>query len=200
MVSAYLRERFHLRLFVPLAIFIAIAASGGAAAWDTFAIDTGFALLLLAQFRIWDDLADRSRDAVTHPTRVLVRAPQVTPVIALCGALAVLNICTAVWRDGTGVAVAVLAVLNGVLGAWYLARTSADGGLESRHARRSAAGDHLLLAKYPAMLVVVAGARVTSAPLQILLAAAALYAAVCAYEVWHDPSSPMLGKRTTGEL
>lgn len=194
MLTAYLRERFHIRLFVPLAVLIALAASGTPRDWTTVALDAGFALLLLAQFRVWDDLADRSHDAVTHPERVLVRPrrrsategihdgtlPEVTQVIAFCGALGVLNICLAVWRDASGIAVGLLGILNAVLGAWYLART-----------RRTAAGDHLLLAKYPAILLVVAGAQITAAPAQILGSAAVLYAAVCAYEVWHDRGGPL---------
>ena len=180
MVVDYLRERFRARLFVPLALVIAAAASALTGTWAGYALDAGFALLLLAQFRTWDDLADRGRDAVAHPARVLVRAATVTQVVAFCGALAVLNICVAVWRDASGIAVAVLAALDAALGAWYLARTT-----------RTAAGDYLVLAKYPAMVVIVAGARLFDAPIQILCAAAVLYLLVCAYEAWHDPASPI---------
>jgi hypothetical protein len=180
MLIAFLRERFHLRLYAPLALAIAAGAWTPAGTWTSYALDAGFALLLLAQFRIWDDLADRSVDAIAHPGRVLVRATSVTQVIAFCGALAVLNICLAVARDGSGIAVAVLAALDAVLGTWYLARTS-----------RSAAGEHLLLAKYPAMVVIVAGARLFDVPVQVLATASVLYLTVCAYEVWHDPAGPL---------
>ena len=54
----------------------------------------------------------------------------------------------AIERDGSGIAVAVLTLLIFTLGAWYLLRTG-----------RTAAGDHLLLSKYPAMVVVIAGER-----------------------------------------
>lgn len=180
MVAAYLAERFGVRLFLPLAVVIAIAAAGGTLSLSGVAFDTLFALLLLAQFRSWDDLADRTRDAVSHPGRVLVRATSIAPVVAFSGALAIVNICVAVQRDGSGVAVAVLALLTGALGAWYALRSS-----------RTAAGDHLLLSKYPAMVVVVAGHRVMEAPAQIVGAALALYLVVCVYEVWHDPASPL---------
>ena len=180
MLMPYLRERFHVRMYAPLALAIAVGAWAHAATWERYALDAGFALLLLAQFRIWDDLADRSADAITHPGRVLVRTASVTQAIAFCGMLAVLNICLAVWRDGSGVAVAVLAALDVALGSWYLARTA-----------RTAAGEHLVLAKYPAMVVIVAGARAFEAPVQVLSAATVLYLAVCAYEVWHDPTGPL---------
>ena len=180
MVVDYLRERFRLRLFVPLALLIAATVVVPSASWTSYTVDCGFALLLLAQFRVWDDLADRARDRVEHPGRVLTNAGEATQVVAFCGALAVLNICLAVWRDATGTAVGVLATLNAALAVWYLART-----------HRSVAGEQLLLAKYPAMLAIVGGARLLEAPVQILSAATALYLVVCLYEAWHDPTSPL---------
>lgn len=192
MIAAYLRERFTLRLFVPVALFIGLATASTGQRWETLGLDAGYALLLLVQFRVWDDLADRSRDAVSHPERVLVRAPEVTPLIAFCGALAVLNICLAVWRDASGLAVSVLALLNLALGAWYFSRSH----------RRSSSEDpaRLLafLAKYPTILFVVAGARVTLNPLQTVSAALLLYVGVCAYEAWHDPTSPLARSLSTG--
>ena len=179
MVIAYLRERFPLHIYVPLAAVIASAGAlppSGGSLWPAFA----GSLLLLLQFRLWDDLADRGRDAVEHPARVLVRHPDVTQAIGLCGALAVLNICLAVWRDASGVAVAVLAALDVTFGAWYLARGA-----------RSAAGEHLVLAKYPAMVAIVAGDRVLAAPLPVLAVAALLYVGVWVYEACHDRTSPL---------
>jgi hypothetical protein len=180
MVGAYLAERFRPRIFIPMALVIAWAASGGALSGARLGVDAAFALLLLAQFRSWDDLADRGRDARFHPERVIVRAPSIAPVVAFSGALAVLNMGLAIERDASGVAVVVLVALIGALGAWYSLRTS-----------RTAAGDHLLLSKYPAMVIVVAGDRVLGAPLQILCASVALHLGVCVYEVWHDPGSPL---------
>ena len=180
MVGAYLAERFSARVFIPMAVVIAGAASGGELSISRLGLDSAFALLLLAQFRSWDDLADRGRDAVSHPERVLVRAISTAPLVAFSGALAILNICLAIQRDASGVAVAVLVALIGVLGAWYSLRTV-----------RTAAGDHLLLSKYPAMVIVVSGARVLNAPVQILCAALALHLGVCLYEAWHDPASPL---------
>lgn len=179
MIAHYLRERFR-PIFLPLTAVIALTASAFRVRWPDAIFDAGFALLLLAQFRTWDDLADREHDAARHPDRTLVRAGSVTQVVAFCGALAVLNICLAVWRDGTGLAVGVIGALNLALGVWYLART-----------RRTLPGEALLLAKYPAMVVIVAGHRVFDGGYSVLAGAALLYGAVCAYEAWHDPASPL---------
>jgi len=180
MVGAYLAERFSPRIFVPTAVAIAGAASGGALSGSRIFGDAAFALLLLAQFRSWDDLADRGRDAVSHPERVLVRATSNAPIVAFSGVLAILNICLAIQRDATGIALAVLVALISALGAWYSLRTG-----------RTTAGDHLLLSKYPAMVIVVAGDRVLNAPVQILCAALVVHFAACLYEGWHDPASPL---------
>jgi hypothetical protein len=210
LLIAYLAERFHLRLYLPLAMMIAVSASGGElSGWGLSAArlgtDATFALLLLAQFRAWDDLADRHRDAVTHPERILVRAtatatapaPAIAPatatasamatapapIVTFCALLAAVNIGLALRRDASGVAAVVLLTLIATLGAWYALR-DADS--------RTLAGDHLLLSKYPAMVIIVAGGRVLQeAPARILGAALALHVAACVYEGWHDPASPL---------
>jgi hypothetical protein len=146
MVGAYLAERFSPRIFIPLAVIIAGAASGD------------------------------SRSG----TRLVVRALSIAPIVAFSGALAILNICLAVRRDPSGIAVAGLVALIGVLAAWYSLRTV-----------RTAAGDHLLLSKYSVMVIVVAGERVLDAPVRILCAALGLHLAAWLYEALHDPASPL---------
>lgn len=179
MIGAYLAERFPLTLFLPLAVVIAAAATGARADGATLALDTLVALLLLAEFRIWDDLADRPADALAHPGRVLVTARSSAPFVALCAALAVVNAAIAVTRDGFGLSVLALVLLHAVLGAWYIVR-----------GQRSVAGDQLLLAKYPAFVLVLAGARLIHAPLIVLGSALAIYAAASFHEAWHDPRRP----------
>ena len=56
---------------------------------------------------------------------------------------------------------------------------------------RTVVGDQLLLSKYPAFVLILAGERLLSSPLAVLLCAAAVYAAASAYEAWHDPVSPL---------
>ena len=77
----YLRERLPLLRFGPVALLLILL--GGAPELERLPM-VGLALLLVAVFRLRDDLADRSRDAVEHPDRVLVRASRLQPfVIAL---------------------------------------------------------------------------------------------------------------------
>ena len=180
MIAGYLRERFRLRIYVPAALAIAGAAATVAPEWTLLARDAGFALLLLAQFRLWDDLADRERDAVVHPERTLVRAADVAQPVAFCGALAILNICVAVWRDASGLAVGALAMVDAVFAVCYLASRGA-----------SALGDQVRLTKYPAFVLIVAGERALAHPWPVIGAAVVVYAGAWAYEVWHDPGGPL---------
>ena len=76
-VAAYLRERFRFRLFGPATLLFTVLAT---ASMDRSSPGRGVAVaalvvMLLLQFRLWDDLEDRDRDAAAHPERVLVRLP-----------------------------------------------------------------------------------------------------------------------------
>ena len=188
MMGSYFRERFRLTVFVPVAAWIALGAAGGTFHPLRLAADACFAALLLAEFRLWDDLADRRSDALTHPGRVLVRAQSVRPFIVLGGVLFALNLLICVAMARSRMSLAVFVTLHAALGVLYAVR-----------ARRTIAGDQLLLAKYPAFVVIVAGARTLDASLPIAGAAVATYAAASVYEAWHDPASPvaaLLGGRS----
>jgi 4-hydroxybenzoate polyprenyltransferase len=178
--AAYWLERFRPVLFIPAALVVAAAASAGTGidprGWT---VDTLGALLLLGQFRLWDDLADRARDRATHPSRVLVRATRVAPFIATCLTLAIVNVVLAAWLRGTAAAAAVVA-LDVAAAAWYTWRP----------AQRSAATDLVLLTKYPAFVLLLAVGSTSSFPLTVL-SATAIYVLACAFEVWHDASGPL---------
>ena len=177
-MTAYLAERVPLRLFAPVAAVLAFA--GNDATWPglgPFLSDAALAFLLLVQFRIWDDVADRGRDALTHPGRVLVRMTSIAPVVYTCVAAAAANTMWVAARSGAGLPLVTFAGLNAVLAAWYVHRGP-----------RSAAGDHLLLAKYPSFVLIVAGGL--DHPPRLLLTMAAVYLGACVYEAVHDPASP----------
>jgi hypothetical protein len=178
--AAYWRERFRPVVFVPAAMLIAAASRGAAGAAPTsWTIGICCALLLLAQFRLWDDLADRERDRAAHPSRVLARTSRLGPFIAACLILGTINVLLAAWLRGTQGAAAVVA-LDVAAAAWYTWRP----------ARRTAASDLLLLTKYPAFVVVLAIGSSASLPV-VVLAAAGVYGLACLFEVWHDASGPL---------
>ena len=178
MILAYLRERIPLSFFGPLALVLA----GCALAWPPHPVELAVtalaALFLLAQFRIWDDLADRRSDAEAHPDRVLVKAATHHSLTGLAFALMTLNAMIASQRGLSSFAV--LVALHAALGGYYLLRQ-----------HRTVLSDQVLLGKYPAFVLILAGERLITAPAPLGLTAAAIYVAASAYEAWHDPLSPL---------
>jgi hypothetical protein len=84
-LRAWLIERLPLSRFGPVAVFLALL--GGPAELDRLPL-IGLALVLIATFRMRDDLDDRRRDAIAHPERTLVRARCIRPfVFAMAGGL-----------------------------------------------------------------------------------------------------------------
>src|SRR5262249_19610484 len=139
----------------------------------------GLAVSLLLQFRIWDDLTDRERDRQRHPERILACARALGPVQRLGGAAAAASVALLatgpepVWR------LAVYAVLVLGLHGWYT--------VSRRVWTAPLLHYHLILAKYPVFVWLLGGD--TTRPLPRLLAALAVYFALCAYEVLHDPDT-----------
>lgn len=87
----YRRTRFPLALFVPLAGYLTLAASVTDPPSLVVAGRVGLALLWLLQFRLADDLADRERDRVEYPDRVLSRA-DARPFVVLLVLITVGNV------------------------------------------------------------------------------------------------------------
>jgi len=180
MILAYLRQRFRLAFFGPLAFVLAATALGYRTSLMELAAATIGGLMLLAQFRIWDDIADRSHDAIAHPDRLLVTATNLTPLVALGMGLLAINVFVALQRDAALISTLCLALLHAALGGYYLCRRG-----------RTVLGDQLLLVKYSAFVCILAGERLLASPLPVILGAAIVYAAASAYEAWHDPISPL---------
>jgi 4-hydroxybenzoate polyprenyltransferase len=179
-MTRYWSERFPGRFFVPVAAVIAAAAQmSGVPSLARWAIATPIALLLLAQFRLLDDLADRHRDRTSHPDRVLAARAQVTDFKVLCAALATVNVVLLfVWSGWPGAAA--LVALDAAAVAWYVWRPF----------QRTAASDLVPLCKYPAFVLLL-GLPTARSLSNVWLAALAAYGAACAYEVWHDRTSPL---------
>jgi hypothetical protein len=177
MVTAYLRERFPLRMFGSAAIGIVAAAGWASRVTPTPATlirATAFSALLLLQFRLWDDLEDRAHDSVAHPERLLVRAPAAPYRRALmCLALANVALCGIdVWPAAVEVALLDLV--------FYFAYR--------RTRRRTPNGVWrfvILLIKYPAFVVVLATFLGAPQPGRLAAAALAAYATACGYEALH---------------
>lgn len=133
------------------------------------------ALLLIFQFRLWDDLADAPRDRLDHPERVLPRCASDTVFPTAICLSAGINLIAILMLSGV-LAGMLLLLLNIVFAAWYRRGISKRIGF---------AGAHFVLLKYPAFVVLLAPRPVDATSLA--LACAAVYFALGAYEMIHDP-------------
>lgn len=176
---AYLRERFPLRVFVPLALLLAspgAAAGGRPFAWGAAGAVTVAMLLAVLAFRIVDDLADRTHDAVATPGRITVRTPSARPfaALALVSGLATLVLLAAAGDAHERIGFVGLAAL--LLAAWYPLRERL-GGSRLLNA-------HVVLLKYPLLVLAAAGA-----PLEqpvVACAAGLLYVTLLIHELRDD--------------
>jgi len=196
LLRRYRAERLPWTMTAIVPLLLAVCAQAGARGNPTtFVVDVLLASLLFAQFRIFDDLADRPRDARIHPERVLARTHTVRPIViaglSLAAAtLGILLLRTAVRLDSASAArpsaIGAYLALIALLSSWY-----------SLRGERTLVGDHLLLTKYPAFVWIVATSRVTlpapgreAATAQLVLSMVAVYLAACVYEALHDDRSP----------
>jgi len=174
-LSAYRRERFPAGIFLPLAVALAGAAvlASGPVSALAFALHVLLAGSLLFQFRLWDDLADRAHDRVTHPDRVLVRSESVAPFRLLLLVSAAGNLFALLLWHGLAIQLVVLLGLNAAGCVWYrLLRPWLPGPI---------LGYHVVLLKYPAFVFLL-GTPAPALPLAMVL----VYLGLCVYEVLHD--------------
>lgn len=133
---------------------------------------TLLAAILIIQFRLWDDLADRTVDAALHPQRVLVNTPYLRHFQLMCCALA-LPIAIGLFFSGMD-HLLVYAALLAAMSMLYAAGATALPRLV--HA-------HLVLLKYPVFIWLCAwnlgGGRWLSV-------AIGMYLALCLFEIASD--------------
>lgn len=133
----------------------------------------GIALMaiLITQFRLWDDLADRNVDAVNHPQRVLVNTPHIQRFTYLCGGLCMPAVIALSYFDKThllGYSVLLVAMVI-----FYATRLALPRLIRA----------HLVLFKYPIFIWLCAW---NANPMQSLRYGTAVYLALCLYEIASD--------------
>jgi hypothetical protein len=180
-ILSYVAQRFPLVVFVPAVLLLAGAAwaIAGAQSPLQLAHAGGLIAVLVAQFRLWDDLEDRDLDRLAHPDRILPRGP-LGAFFALLAALVTVAFAT---FTATPPALAGLVVLDAM--AWWAYRRLRP------HVSDLAWRYGVLPIKYPAF-VVLASIRLGSAsPAPAAISALATYLCACAYEAWHSRTSSM---------
>ncbi|MEO7273752.1 MAG: hypothetical protein ABIX28_03445 [Vicinamibacterales bacterium] len=183
LVGRYRAERLPVALLAMVSMLLAVAAQlTHRSTLTDVPSDAGLALLLFVICRSLDDIADRGADRLRHPERVLTQASSVAPLFATLAVLAC----------------AVMVVLTQRGGSWpvllaFLALIALAGASPAWRGPRSLARDHLLLAKYPAIVWILTASRrvpLDAPEARVLLGLAATYLAACVYEAAHDAASP----------
>jgi 4-hydroxybenzoate polyprenyltransferase len=171
----YLRERYPLKVFLPVAMGLTLLAFADSEpqTWIEFALCLLAVLTMVFQFRLWDDLGDHPYDRIHHPRRVLSRAPSLAAywrAVAITGAV---NLAFLMLLDRKYLW---FAALNAAALLWY-------GGVPVEW-RRSIAGRHFTLLKYPAFVLSVASTPAVGS--RLILSMAAVYLCAGIYELFHD--------------
>lgn len=181
---AYARERIRLEIFAPAIALLSFAALWVAGAEDPSLTVASGALvlmtLLILQFRLGDDLADRDRDRAAHPHRVLA-THDTAPFRGLLIVLVVAS-GAAAFAIGGLLALASIATLDGCALVLY------------RGVRPHLSDDLwpvvLVATKYPALVALVATIVGEPALNRVLLGCLTTSVGACLYEWTHPrPSS-----------
>jgi hypothetical protein len=204
----YRRSRLPWTRYLPLSFFVVLSSLASAESREKMSLGWTIplylwilALSLIAQFRLWDDLADLKADRGNYPERVLCRVESSAPFGMAVIVLAALNISGLVAveallaiKTSPGYLIAtpwqtpsMLALLMLWYTAWYACR-----GKYSQHAPPPLFRSLANLIKYPAFVIILAAHLFTSGA-RLTLAAAMVFLVFCAYELLHDHRLAALG-------
>lgn len=129
--------------------------------------------LLITQFRLWDDLADRHYDASEYPDRILVRCVDVRPLQALLLA-SIAFVALSLWKKDASEQLTLYCGLILFLAGIY--------GADNRILRIRAIRVQCVLAKYPVFVVLLTPFPTEA---QVAYLGIALYVFLSIHE-WHD--------------
>jgi hypothetical protein len=180
LLAAYVRQRYPARIYLPLAVFLAAAATTGARGIGALqlAATALLAYTLVFQFRLWDDLSDRESDRVVHPRRVLARDDRTAPFTALLAAAAAANVSLLASKPDGALRVGGFVLLTVGVAGWYRWRKT--------QRVNAVVGYHVVLLKYPALALLISPPGPAERRHSQLVAAALVYLCFCVFEVLHD--------------
>ncbi len=180
-LAGYVRTRFPLRLAVLLPSFICAGAilpsRQSTTSLETVASFV-LAVLLVFEFRLWDDLADRVRDQERYPNRVLCQATSIVAFQRFCGVLALINMCLVAGLRSWW-SFAVLLLLHVLLAAWYGTRDRWRAGIVINY--------HAVLLKYAGFVLILGTTSHAKLTPRLFISSVVVYLSLCVFEVLHDP-------------
>ena len=144
--------------------------------WIEATFEIGLLVLLLSQYRLWDDLADVHKDVLTDPQRVLCRTAHRATFMVLVVLSAVGNV--SLFAGSRNIrALAMLGGLTLLMIGWYSipARTS-----------WTVMNYHVVLLKYPLFILLMEAPEERIVHPATTGTAIAVYLMLCVFEVCHD--------------
>ena len=174
----YRHERLPVRLVLTVAFLLTTTAAfvSGAINFQKLASDLMLAILLVSQFRLWDDLQDVDSDRVEHPNRVLCRQTSLRQFQLAIAILFVIN-STAVFASRAFNTAIGFVATNIAFFIWYH---------KLRSFFRPSMNTIFVLSKYPAFLFVLANGSESRQTLSVAVTMIIVFAAACVYEVLHN--------------
>ncbi|MDB4423135.1 hypothetical protein N9276_00990 [Rhodopirellula sp.] len=135
------------------------------------------AVILVAMFRLWDDLSDVPADRIKHPNRVLSFTTHENLFRRTCMSLGIAAFTTLLLSNP--ISIVGFGLLTAAFAVYYKLPW-----------RKSwpRAGYHVLLLKYPCLIVLISMSAVVSIDEQRVILMLLTYVALCVYEVAHDPA------------
>jgi hypothetical protein len=177
--GAYIRTRFPPWLAVSLPLFLTIAAMTHPrpTTLPNFLGMYGLAILLVFEFRVWDDIADQSRDRVIHPERVLCQITSIQSFVDLTRILVALSFVITINLDLMLPSNVLVSLLAG-LAVWYALRVHIPWMPVLNY--------HVVLLKYPCFVLILGTLSGQSPTPGLFNSAILVYLSLCVFEVVHD--------------
>lgn len=179
-IVRYQKTRIPLAIFGPLAVFLCVASASGHWPGDpsTWGLNLVLALLLIVQFRLWDDLADVSHDRIHQPERVLCQTQSHQCFWGVVVGLLIIN-ASLIAAFKSYQALAVFLALNLMFLVWYSQRQTLTFYHVISHA--------IVLTKYPAFVWLLSVSHSDGHErLMLFLGMTVTFLNFCAYELQHD--------------
>lgn len=171
-LAAWLVERVATKRIAALWMLLAAAAWSVSPTTPLWIVAAPMALLVV-QFRLWDDLAEREHDAARHPGRVMVRTAHAACFAMVVAVLAVVVAVLLVMCGGSS-AFVIYGVLLAAAVLFYK-----KSAVAIRHCWRA----YVVLLKYPVFVFLCAG---SAAPLRTAATAVAVFGVLAAFEALDD--------------
>ena len=176
----YRRTRMPVTLIGPLTMFLCTAAlaTGWPAAASTWMLNLVLAVLLITEFRLWDDLSDVDSDRVIFPERLLCQTKSLVGFRIVLGLLFAVNVILLA-ANKSELSLITFLVLNFLVLAWYSVR--------GRIRFSSVFSQTIVLLKYPVFVYLLSsntGGR--ESMLTSSYAMSLTFLCFCIYELLHD--------------